>query len=145
MSKPTIVTMRKGFNKDTSPARRRTLDGTKNHNKVAMQGRGSVSFEAREEGSAYQRQHVDLVHNLGYQPFVKIWAKSASTDWAENPVFNTGTTGPTSWVSGISRIDENTIRLYFYIWDFTKPAYSAFNVSYRYVIYTDPVKDPWYV
>ena len=142
MAECVIRTSRDGYN-IYDEKRYLTLDSTKNQFKVADSGSGTISFSAGGLGSTAQRNSVDIAHNLGYQPSFYAWLSSSSVDWKQSPVVNSGATGPTKWCSGITRIDDNTIRLYAYIYDPTLAAYSAFDVSYEYIIFVDPNKDVW--
>jgi len=139
-----IKTARRRYDALTCHPRFRTLDSDLNQFKVHEFGSGTLSFEARAGGSTQQRLSVDIEHNLGYQPMFLAWAKEPSDVWKQNPIVNTGSTGPTKWCTGFSRITDNIIRFYIYIYDnIDIGAYDAFDVDYEYIIFIDPSKDAW--
>jgi len=144
MSKtPVLLAARKGKDVFRDDIRFRNVDSSKNQFKIDELTSGTISFDAGSGGTIAQLKYVDIEHNLGYQPTFVGWAGSSSVDWQQNPVANAGSTGPTKWCTGISRIDDDTIRFYFYIYDFTLANYSAFDVNYKYIIYVDPNKNAW--
>ena len=144
MKRGVIKVAKKGFDVRYTSPKNLTIDSTKNQFKVFMEGGGKVTFDARPGGGVYQRLSVDVEHNLGYQPSVKMWAGNDALGWRENPITNSGDTGPTSWCTGLSRIDKNTIRFYFYNWDPDMAPHSEYDVYYKYIIFIDPNREPWY-
>lgn len=143
MATPVIKVARQGYDITTADPRYLTLDSSRSQFKVYEKGSGTVAFSAKSLGNTYQKKYVDITHNLGYQPSFIAQLKGPSGGWKVHPVLNNGSTGPTKWCSGIDRLDENTIRLYVYVYDPTLAAYSAFNVSYEYLIFVDPNKNVW--
>ena len=143
MAVPRLETARKDYDLETCSPRHKTLDSTKNQFKVHMQGSGTVTMVAAGGGGSSQRQSVDLTHNLGYQPTFFAWAGGPEEIWKQNPVMNVGATGPLKWCTGMTRLNENTIRFYIYIWDPFLAAYDSFDVNYEYIIFVEPNKDAW--
>jgi hypothetical protein len=142
MATPVIKVARQGYDIRTADPKDLTLDSSKNQFKVHDEDGGTFEF-AGSGAWTNQKLYVDITHNLGYQPSFIAQLKGPSGGWKVHPVLNNGTTGPTKWCSGIDRLDENTIRLYCYIYDPTLAAYSAFDVDYRYIIFVDPNKNVW--
>lgn len=142
MATPVIKVAAPGYDIRTANPKNLRLDSTKNQFKVAVEGSGTFEFAASGAWTT-QKLSVDIDHNLGYQPSFYAQLNGPSGGWKLNPVLNSGSTGPTKWCSGTDRLDENTIRLYCYIYDPTLAAYSAFDVDYEYIIYVDPNQNVW--
>lgn len=143
MQTPVIKVARKGYDINTVDPRNLVIDSTKNQFKVHMEGEGTVSLAAGGGGSGYQKISVDINHNLGYQPSYLCYIKTPDGKVRNSPFIGTGDTGPTKLSSGVDRITDNTLRLYFYIWDPFIDPYDAFTVDYKYIIFVDPNKNAW--
>jgi hypothetical protein len=142
MLKPVIYAVRESEDRRTANIKDFTLNSVKNQFKVFEEGSGTFEFSASGMWSS-QKLSIDIEHNLQYQPQFFAQMKGPSGEWQIHPVVNTGSTGPTKWCTGIARLDEDTIRLYAYIFDPTLAAYSAFDVEYEYLIFSDPNEDAW--
>lgn len=142
MKERVLRASREGYNVFTCANKYLTLDSRRNQFKVSTTGSGTFEFAASGMWTN-QKLYVDIAHNLGYQPSFLAHLLGPSGDWQLNPVLNNGSTGPTKWCSGIARLDEDTIRLYCYVFDPTLDAYDAFDVDYEYIIFVDPNKDVW--
>lgn len=140
---PKLLTARRNHNLNTCDIKYRTIDSTKNHFKVYLSQYGTVTFPAASAGNTAQRKYVDINHNLGYQPSIVVNASGPDGKNKAFPIVNNGTTGPTKWCAGYARLNNNTIRLYFYIYDPFLDSYSQFDINYRYYIYIDPNKNVW--
>jgi hypothetical protein len=143
MVTPILKVAKKGYDIRTAEPQNLNIDSTKNQFKVYEEGEGTVSFVAKAGGSSYQRHELDISHNLGYQPAYLFFMKSPDGKVRLSPFLGTGSTGPTNVSSGAARVDDNTLRLYFYVWDIFLAGYSAFDVEYKYFIFVDPNKNVW--
>jgi len=144
MAKVAVLKVAKrGYDVRTANPKDLTIDSTKNQFKVHRGGSGVISFEAKTAGNSYQGHSVDVVHNLGYQPAFLLFMKRPDGKVRLSPYLGTGSTGPTNVSSGVARVDDNTLRFYFYVWDLFLDAYNAFNVEYKYFIFVDPNKNVW--
>lgn len=143
MSTPVIKVAKSGFDIRTADPRDLAIDSTKNQFKVEIEETGTVTFAAKSAGNSYQRLEVDIQHNLGYQPTYLFYAQTPDGRVRPSPYIGTGSTGPTNVSTGIARVTDNILRLYFYVWDPFLDAYSSFNVYYKCLIYSDPNKNVW--
>lgn len=137
MKRGVIKVAKKGFDVRYAHPRNLTIDSTKNQFKVHMKGRGKVTITDTEPST-----FMDIEHNLGYQPVVKVWTKEEGEPW-----FPTPSIGSPS-AAGFSRIDDNTLRVQVYVWDIflfppLGPGFSDFDVDIKYVIYVDPNRNVW--
>lgn len=143
MATPVLKVAKGDYDVRTAEPQNLTVDSTKNQFKVYEEGSGTISFTARSGGSSYQKHELDVVHGLGYQPAYLFLIKRPDGKVRLSPFLGTGSTGPTNISSGVARVDDNTLRLYFYVWDPFLAAYSAFDVEYKYFIFVDPNKNVW--
>ena len=141
MGKYVLKVARKGYNVFTADDRFLTIDSTKNQFKVKTEVEGTAAFGSSADEGVAQSITVDIEHNLGYQPTFLFYAQTPDGKVRLSPYIGTGSTGPTNVTTGTARVNDNILRLYFYVWDPTLDAYDAFDVNYKCLIYTDPNKD----
>jgi hypothetical protein len=147
MGIPMIKVAREGYDATTAAPRYLTIDSTKNQFKAHIEGTGVAEFEARDAWDTCQKIEVDIEHNLGYQPTYIFSIMRPDEKVRPSPfIGSAGSGSPDAWEyvsSGVARVDDDILRLYFYIWDPFLDAYDAFDVDYRYIIFVDPNKNVW--
>lgn len=137
MKTPVLKVAKRGFDIRTANPKDLTIDSTRNQFKVHMTGQDSVTITETNYS-----KFVDIEHNLGYQPALKVRVKTPGGRWYPTPYFGD------EFAAGFSRIDDNTLRIQVYVWDIFLlppfgPGFSDFDVKIEYVIYVDPFRDAW--
>ena len=143
MKRPIIKVAKEGYDTRVASPKNLTIDTTKNQFKVEIEQSGTVTFAAKSAGNSYQKLHVDIAHNLGYQPTYLFYVQTVDGKVHLSPYIGTGFTGSTNMSTGIARVNNNILRLYFYVWDIFLDSYASFDVNYRCLIYSDPNKNAW--
>ena len=142
-TRPAIQVVRAGKDIATADDKDFTVNTLKNQLKILHDVYGTIVIPA-SPGMYGTMNTVVVNHDLGYKPFVRLWAKgSGDTVWKQSPATLTGITAPDLFCGVTQGDNETDFVFYALLNDPGTPAYSAQTIEYRYVIYIDPSRDAW--
>lgn len=142
MIRPVIETAWKGQSLDNPdlPKWAKTLDSVRNHLKKRNEYTSQILSLTIPSGT--QRKGYVIRHNLGYTPFVEVYAKGGGdSDFSLVPAILTGTSEVNIFVAITQGTNETVIN--FYNPDIFNPLSSNETVKFKYTINIDPSKDAW--